>query len=81
VLDGGQAVISRAGRRAIVTAAGQGIGASTVRLLAGLGAAVLLADFDTETVDMVAGSIQGAATVQLNVGDEANWRRWMRRAV
>lgn len=63
-----------AGRVALVTGAGRGIGAATARLLAGEGAAVALAARTQEEIDTVAGEISSrggtALPVLMDVADE-----------
>ena len=65
-----------AGRVALVTGAGRGIGAATVRLLASEGAAVALAARTQEEIDSVAGEISSrggtAFPVLMDVTDEGS---------
>lgn len=63
-----------AGKAAIVTGAGQGLGADIARTLAENGARVLLCDINLEGCKKVAAEIgEGTATCQLNVTDAAQW--------
>jgi len=59
-----------AGKRALVTGAGSGIGAAVARRLAGEGAAVVLADLQLEPVRELAAEL-GAEALELDVRDEA----------
>ena len=47
------------GQVALITGGGQGIGAETARLLAAEGAQIVVADWDEETANQVAGEIKG----------------------
>jgi NAD(P)-dependent dehydrogenase (short-subunit alcohol dehydrogenase family) len=58
-----------AGRVALVTGAGSGIGAAVARKLSGLGAQVVLADVNAEAVERVAGGVANARTVIMDVSD------------
>ncbi len=66
-----------AGRTALVTGAAQGIGASTARALAELGAEVVLADIDGERLAEVTAALQKeehrVSSVSLDVTDEQAW--------
>ncbi|MGH7610938.1 MAG: 3-oxoacyl-ACP reductase FabG [Candidatus Dormibacteria bacterium] len=57
-----------AGRVALVTGAGQGIGAATALRLAREGARVVIADLNQATADEVAGQVQGEGGEALAVG-------------
>src|SRR5713226_7095085 len=74
-----------AGKVAIVTGAGNGIGRSTAHAMAGEGAAVLVADRDTETGSRVAAGIAaqgGKAAFQLtDVGQTADVEQMVAAAV
>jgi meso-butanediol dehydrogenase / (S,S)-butanediol dehydrogenase / diacetyl reductase len=60
-----------AGRNALVTGAGSGIGAAVARRLAGQGANVILADLSLTAVEELAGELGAAARpLQLDVRDE-----------
>ncbi len=59
---------------AIITGAGQGLGAETARTLAQHGARVLLCDINTETCETIATEIgSAAASFTLDVTDEHQW--------
>ncbi|MEX0808896.1 MAG: SDR family NAD(P)-dependent oxidoreductase [Dongiaceae bacterium] len=68
-----------AGRRALVTGAGSGIGRATARLLASSGVRVIVQDIDASRVDAVASEIESAGgiaeTAACDVADEAALRR------
>ena len=74
-----------AGKVAIVTGAGSGIGQSTAQMMAAEGAAVLVADRDAESGSRVAGEIAalgGQAAFQLaDVGDSADVEHMVAAAV
>jgi NAD(P)-dependent dehydrogenase (short-subunit alcohol dehydrogenase family) len=59
------------GRTALVTGGASGIGESIVRVLAGAGAAVTIADIDGERAQSVAAEVPGASVVVLDITDEA----------
>lgn len=62
------------GKIAIVTGAGQGLGAESARTLARHGASVLLCDVNLETCRAVAAEIgSAAAAFELDVTDEDQW--------
>jgi NAD(P)-dependent dehydrogenase (short-subunit alcohol dehydrogenase family) len=63
-----------AGKVAVVTGGGSGIGAAAGRRLAGAGAHVIVADVDEAAGQAVAGEIDGTFT-QLDVGSSAAWRQ------
>lgn len=64
------------GKVAVVTGAGQGIGRATARLLAGMGAAVGIADINAEAADQAAAELRDAESqawpVVVDVGDSAS---------
>ena len=74
-----------AGRVAIVTAGGSGIGAATARRFAGEGAAVVVADLSGTRDEAVASSIAAsggrAAAVKMDASDPAAVERTIRLAV
>ena len=69
------------GKVAIVTGAGGGIGEATARLMAQEGASLVLADIDRDGAERVAGGIDGAVAVHVDVADEAGVVRMMDAAV
>lgn len=73
-LDQPTAQAELAGKVAVVTGAGSGIGATTAALLAERGAAVVVADLDMEAATMVAAAIASrggrAVPVEVDVSDE-----------
>ena len=74
-----------AGKVALVTGAGQGIGRACAELLAREGAQVAAADINAETVALVADAIEQAGdqalALALDVTDEAAWQDAIARAV
>ncbi|GAA2986537.1 glucose 1-dehydrogenase [Kitasatospora sp. NPDC006786] len=68
------------GKRAIVTGAASGIGRATAALLAELGAAVVLADLDTERGERAAAEI-GGTFVRCDVSRRADCEQAVRTAV
>ena len=60
-----------AGRTALVTGAGAGIGAAISRELAGLGAIVVLADLDTDAAGKLAAELPGARVQEVDLDDPA----------
>jgi NAD(P)-dependent dehydrogenase (short-subunit alcohol dehydrogenase family) len=69
-----------AGKTALVTGAGSGIGRATAERLAAGGAAVLCADVIEQAVRQTAEAIGPAASpVRLDVTDEASWEAVLRR--
>ena len=82
-------LISLAGRHALVTGGGKGIGAAIARRLAEAGAAVMVADIDKAAAEQVAGEIGAAAGpgggraigVELDVTDSAAVEAVVGRAV
>jgi NAD(P)-dependent dehydrogenase (short-subunit alcohol dehydrogenase family) len=55
---------------AIVTGAGSGIGEATARLMAREGASVVVADLDLAAAERVAGELDGAVPVEVDVSSE-----------
>jgi NAD(P)-dependent dehydrogenase (short-subunit alcohol dehydrogenase family) len=78
------ATLQLAGRIALVTGGGSGIGAATARLLAQHGAAVAVTDIDGESAGHIADDIRTAggtaAPYVLDVADENAWRDVVARA-
>ncbi|MEO1724457.1 MAG: SDR family NAD(P)-dependent oxidoreductase, partial [Pseudomonadota bacterium] len=58
-----------AGKRAFVTAAGQGIGAATVRAFAAEGAHVIATDLSGAALEALAGEVPGIETAVLDARD------------
>ena len=68
----GERTTTLAGRKALITGAGSGIGAACARTLAARGATVVVADVDGAAAEAVAEEVGGRAwTVDLRT-----WRRW-----
>ena len=57
------------GRRALITGAAQGIGAAIAAELAGLGAAVVIADVDAQGAKQVAAEFAGGTAVAIDLAD------------
>jgi NAD(P)-dependent dehydrogenase (short-subunit alcohol dehydrogenase family) len=74
-----------AGKVAIVTGAGGGIGSATARSLAAEGAIVVLGDVDVEAAEAVAESLRAggsrALAGHLDVSSEESWKAFVERAV
>jgi 2-keto-3-deoxy-L-fuconate dehydrogenase len=62
------------GRIALVTGGASGIGEATCRVLAGAGAAVLVADIDRPRAEALARQLPGASALQLDITDETTVR-------
>lgn len=69
------------GKVAIVTGAGGGIGEATARLMAGEGASVIVADIDRAQAERVAGELDAAVALEVDVSDEASVVRMVETAV
>lgn len=70
-----------AGRVALVTGAGSGIGAATARMLAQHGAKVAVTDLDADSAKRVAGEIGDAVGYELDVADEDAWHEVVAQVV
>jgi NAD(P)-dependent dehydrogenase (short-subunit alcohol dehydrogenase family) len=69
------------GKVAIVTGAGSGIGEATALLMAREGASVVVADLDRKQADRVAGDLDAAMPVEVDVSDEKSVERMIKAAV
>jgi len=69
------------GKVAIVTGAGSGIGEATARLLAREGASVVVADINRTEAERVAGELDTAVAVEVDVSKEESVARMVECAV
>ena len=69
------------GKVAIVTGGGSGIGEATARLMAHEGAAVVVADINRVEAKRVAGGLDGAVAIEVDVSDESSVTRMIEAAV
>ena len=69
------------GKVAIVTGAGSGIGEATARLMTSEGASVVVADVNRAEAERVAGELESAVHVEVDVSDEESIARMMKTAV
>jgi meso-butanediol dehydrogenase / (S,S)-butanediol dehydrogenase / diacetyl reductase len=69
-----------AGRRALVTGAGSGIGRAIAQALTGAGARVAVTDLDEAAARQVAGALEGALAYRLDVTDAAATAAVIQRA-
>jgi NAD(P)-dependent dehydrogenase (short-subunit alcohol dehydrogenase family) len=69
-----------AGKVAIVTGAGSGIGEATARLMAHEGASVVVADINLAEAERVAGELGDAVAVRVDVSDEQSVVRMVEAA-
>jgi NAD(P)-dependent dehydrogenase (short-subunit alcohol dehydrogenase family) len=69
------------GKVAIVTGAGSGIGEATARLMAQEGASVIVADLNRTEAYRVAGELDAAVPVEVDVSDEESVVRMIEKAV
>ena len=69
------------GKVAIVTGAGSGIGEATARLIAREGAFVVVADLNRAEAERVAGELDKAVPIEVDVSDEADVARMIETAV
>lgn len=69
------------GKVAIVTGAGSGIGEATARLMARESASVVVADISREQAERVAGDLDAALAVEVDVSDEGSTERMIETAV
>ena len=70
-----------AGKVAVVTGGGSGIGAATARYLADSGCGVVVVDIDGASAARVASGLKGAVGVTSDVSDESAVARYMQEAV
>ncbi len=69
------------GKVAIVTGAGSGIGEATARLMAREGASVVVADLNRAEAERVAGELDAAVAVEVDVSEEESVVRMIEAAV
>ena len=69
------------GKVAIITGAGSGIGEATARLMAREGASVVAADLNRAEAERVAGELDAAVAVEVDVSDEESVVRMIETAV
>src|SRR5689334_10984559 len=69
------------GKVAIVTGGGSGIGEATARLMAHEGAAVVVADINQTEAERVAGELDRALAIEVDVSDESSVTRMIEGAV
>jgi NAD(P)-dependent dehydrogenase (short-subunit alcohol dehydrogenase family) len=69
------------GKAAIVTGAGRGIGEATARLMAREGASVVVADLNRVEAERVAGELERAVAVEVDVSDEESVVRMIETTV
>ena len=69
------------GKRAIITAAGQGIGRKTAAVFAAAGARVYVCDLDTDALESAKSGIPGLEGSPCDVGDAAALQTFMDRAL
>jgi NAD(P)-dependent dehydrogenase (short-subunit alcohol dehydrogenase family) len=69
------------GKVAIITGAGSGIGEATARLMAREGALVVVADLKLAEAERVAGELDAAVAVEVDVSDEESIVRMIETAV
>jgi NAD(P)-dependent dehydrogenase (short-subunit alcohol dehydrogenase family) len=70
-----------AGKVAVVTGAGSGIGEATARLMAREGASIVVADINGTGAARVADDLDGAVAAEVDVSDEASVVRMIETAV
>ncbi|MAI98987.1 MAG: 3-oxoacyl-[acyl-carrier-protein] reductase [Nisaea sp.] len=73
--------VGLAGKRAIITGAGGGIGRQTAQLFANAGAAVFINDIDADAIDAARADIPGLAGAVTDMGDSAAVTTFFEQAV
>jgi len=66
-----------AGKIAIITGAGSGIGQATSEMFAREGASVIIADINQESGATAAAAVSGASFIEHDAGDEGSWKSLM----
>ena len=66
---------------ALITGAGGGLGKATAILFSGMGAKLVLADIDSEAVEALAGELDNALAITLDVSCESAWDRAIEQTV
>ena len=66
-----------AGKTAVVTGAGSGLGRASARRLSAEGASVVVVDIDGDSADRVAAELPSAVSVQADIASEAAVQRYV----